>query len=118
LGLEKNEHIAPQTKHIAQDLRAPQGTHLLSLAFISSTTSQSNRASFDVGPCVLLASRAASMALAVALSESGTTIDRREIGAGAKAAEDEMRAATRRSFMMVEFMNLSIVSRRKNMLTI
>ncbi len=77
-----------------------EGTHLLSLAFISSTTSQSNRASCDVGPCVLLASRAASMALAVALSERGAIIDRREIGTGAKAAEDQMRAATRRSFMM------------------
>lgn len=101
-GPEKNEHVAQQTEHISpRRSYAPiEGTHLLSLAFISSTTSQSNRASCEVGPCVLLASRAASMALAVALSERGAIIDRREIGAGAKAAEDEMRAATRRSFMM------------------
>ena len=45
------------------------------------------------------------MALAVALSERGASIDRREIGAGAKAAEDEMRAATRRSFIVDELMD-------------
>jgi hypothetical protein len=41
------------------------------------------------------------MALAVALSKRGATERVRAIGEGAKAAEDETRAATMRSFMMM-----------------
>lgn len=74
-------------------------TYLLSLASISSTISQSKAASFDVAPNSLLAARAFSTAAALALKRAA---EGRPTGTGAKAAEEETRAAIRKSFMVID----------------